>query len=152
MELITDCGSECSEVSWLQISGDDKRMREAPAAYPLTVCALVWASVHGPEPHIYTHRPRASRTDWPDVPAAEKGEGQGKKQSTIRESCMILHRHFFFYTQMISWSFLFLDVIHPLYMNQSKSSEYILSQRPCQIMLLSVNWNLVWLVVQERLS
>ena len=49
------------------ISDKDERKRETPAAeYPITECAIVWASVHGPEPLIYTHRSGASRTDWPD--------------------------------------------------------------------------------------
>lgn len=45
-----------------------KRRREAPAAeYPITDCALVWVSVHGPESFIYTHKPRASRKAREDI-------------------------------------------------------------------------------------
>lgn len=54
--------SSC-RMSHCDISDGDKRRREAPAAeHPIADCALVWASVHGPEPLIYTHRPRTSRT------------------------------------------------------------------------------------------
>lgn len=65
-----DTGSVLTDIllTLYGLSDDDKRRRKAPAAeHPIRDCALVWASVHGPEPLIYTHRPRASRTDWPDI-------------------------------------------------------------------------------------
>lgn len=50
------------------MSDDDKGSREASATeHPITEWALVWVSIHGPEPLIYTHKPRASKTAWADI-------------------------------------------------------------------------------------
>lgn len=48
---------------------DDKRKGEGLVAEQQK---HVWASVHGPEPLMYTHRPRSNRTKWPGGVSAEE--------------------------------------------------------------------------------
>lgn len=89
---------EFNQLSWHSDNDDDddERKREAPTAeHPITDCALVWASVHGPEPLIYTHRPRASRLAWPDILSSGHPNRAYAQETlaTISKKDICLHPH-----------------------------------------------------------